>query len=311
MTAKKRIGLALGSGAARGWGHIGVIRALVRSGIRPDIVCGSSMGALIGAAYAAGTMDGLAGWAGRLSNRQVLRLMDFSLTSGGLIEGGRLMEELDGFVADTSIESLPMAYAAVAADLDSGEEVWLQDGSLSQAVRASMALPGLFAPVRRQERWLMDGGLVNPVPVSLCRELGADVVIGVNLNCGVAGRRARFAGRETRLSLSLPENEFFQRISEGMAPLRERMLEWFPDDGDEGGKARSPSLFEVMAGSIDIMQDRITRQRLRDDSPELLIEPHLGHMGLMEFDRANEAMEEGEAAVEEALKGTDLKEITG
>lgn len=312
MKSSKRIGLALGSGAARGWGHIGVIRALVRSGIRPDIVCGSSMGALIGAAYAAGTLDGLADWADKLSNRQVLRLMDFSLTSGGLIEGGRLMEELDGFVADTSIESLPMAYAAVAADLDSGEEIWLKDGSLSQAVRASMALPGLFAPVRRQGRWLMDGGLVNPVPVSLCRDLGADVVIGVNLNCGVAGRRARFAGRETRLSLSLPENEFFQRISEGMAPLRERMLEWFPDDDNvDEDVARSPSLFEVMAGSIDIMQDRITRQRLREDPPRLLIEPHLGHMGLMEFDRANEAMEEGEVAVEEALKGSGLKEITG
>jgi len=213
MSKAKRIGLALGSGAARGWGHIGVIRALERRGIRPDVVCGSSMGALIGAALVGGKLDGLAGWAAELTNRQVLRLMDFSLSSGGLIQGGRLMDELAGFVRDAPIESLPMAYAAVATDLDSGRELWLREGSLSTAVRASMALPGLFAPVHHQGCWLVDGGLVDPVPVSTCRALGADVVIGVNLNGTVAGRKARFAGRETRLSLSLPENEFFHRIS--------------------------------------------------------------------------------------------------
>jgi len=298
MGDAKRIGLALGSGSARGWGHIGVIRALARHGIRPHIVCGCSMGALIGAAYAARTLDGLGQWAEKLTNRQVLRLMDFSLSSGGLIQGGRLMDELAGFVADVPIESLPITYAAVATDLDSGKEIWLKDGSLVQAVRASTALPGLFAPVCREGRWLVDGGLVNPVPVSLCREMGADVVIGVNLNSGVAGTKARFAGRETRLSLNLPENEFFQRISEGLAPLRERVQAWLPDDDGP----RRPNLFEVMTGSIDIMQDRLTRNRLAEGPPEVLIEPHLGHMGLMEFDRANEAMDEGEAAVEDAFK---------
>ncbi|HCS13918.1 MAG TPA: patatin [Zetaproteobacteria bacterium] len=304
MGESTRIGLALGSGAARGWGHIGVIRALARHGIRPHIVCGCSMGALIGAAYAARNLDGLAQWAAKLSNRQVLRLMDFSLSSGGLIQGERLMDELASFVADESIESLAIPFAAVATDLDSGAEICMAEGSLSQAVRASTALPGLFAPVCRDGVWLVDGGLVNPVPVSVCRELGADVVIGVNLNTGIAGTRARFAGRETRLSLSLPENEFFQRISEGLAPFRERMQEWLPDE-DDG--PRRPGLFEVVAGSIDIMQDRITQQRLREDKPDVLIEPHLGHMGIMEFDRAGEAMEEGEAAVEALAKAGGLK----
>jgi len=294
MSEKKRIGLALGSGAARGWGHIGVIRALAGLGIRPHIVCGSSMGALIGAALAGDHLGELADWAAKLTNRQVLRLMDFSLSSGGLIQGSRLMDELAAFVPEVPIESLPMTYAAVAADLDSGHELWLRDGALQLAVRASMALPGLFAPVCREGRWLVDGGLVNPVPVSTCRALGADVVIGVNLNGELAGRKARFAGRETRLSLSLPENEFFQRISEGLAPLRERVQAWLPDDDGP----RRPNLFEVMAGSIDIMQDRLTHNRLAEDPPEVLIEPRLGHMGLMEFDRAVEAMEEGEAAVE-------------
>jgi len=252
------------------------------------------MGALIGAALAGDHLGELADWAAKLTNRQVLRLMDFSLSSGGLIQGSRLMDELAAFVPEVPIESLPMTYAAVAADLDSGHELWLRDGALQLAVRASMALPGLFAPVCREGRWLVDGGLVNPVPVSTCRALGADVVIGVNLNGELAGRKARFAGRETRLSLSLPENEFFQRISEGLAPLRERVQAWLPDDDGP----RRPNLFEVMAGSIDIMQDRLTHNRLAEDPPEVLIEPRLGHMGLMEFDRAVEAMEEGEAAVE-------------
>ncbi len=303
----KRIGLALGSGAARGWGHIGVIRALEQRGIRPHIVCGSSMGAMIGAALACGHLDGLAAWAAKLTNRQVLRLMDFSLSSGGLIEGGRLMEELAVFVADVPIESLPLTYAAVAADLDSGQEFCLSDGALPLAVRASMALPGLFAPVRYDGHWLVDGGLVNPVPVSICRSLGADMVIGVNLNGEVAGRKARFAGRETRLSLSLPENELFQRISEGLAPFRERMQAWLPDEEDE---LRRPNLFEVVAGSIDIMQDILTRNRLAEDAPDVLIEPRLGHMGLMEFDRATEAMEEGVAAVEAAEQAGALKVLS-
>lgn len=299
MSEGKKIGLALGSGAARGWGHIGVIRALSRRGIRPHVVCGSSMGALIGAAFVSGKLDGLAEWAGKLTNRQILRLMDFSLSYGGLIQGGRLMDELAAFVADVPIESLPLAYAAVATDLDSGKELWLREGSLSQAVRASMALPGLFAPVHHNGSWLVDGGLVNPVPVSTCRALGADVVIGVNLNGTVTGRKARFEGRETRLSLSLPENEFFGRISKELAPLKERVRSWLPDDDEP----RRPNLFEAIAGSIDIMQDGITRNRLAEDAPDVLIEPRLGHMGLMEFDRAVEAVEEGEAAVESAELG--------
>jgi len=308
MSKAKRIGLALGSGAARGWGHIGVIRALEQRGIRPDVVCGSSMGSMIGASLACGQLDGLAEWAAKLTNRQVLRLMDFSLSSGGLIQGGRLMEELAAFVADVSIESLPMAYAAVAADLDSGKEMSLCDGPLPLAVRASMALPGLFAPVCRDGRWLVDGGLVNPVPVSICRALGADVVIGVNLNGEPSDRKARFAERESRLSLNLPESEFFQRISEELAPLRERMQAWLPENGLLAESApRRPNMFEVIVGSIDIMQDILTRNRLADNPPDVLIEPRLGHMGLMEFDRATEAMAEGEAAVEAADKAGVLK----
>jgi len=223
-----------------------------------------------------------------------------------------LMQELDSFVSDVPIESLPMAYAAVAADLDSGQELCLRNGSLPLAVRASMALPGLFAPVCRDHRWLVDGGLVNPVPVSICRELGAEVVIGINLNGEPAGRKARFAGRETRLSLNLPESEFFQRITQELAPLKERVQAWLPENGLLSDNApRRPNLFEVVVGSIDIMQDILTRNRLSRNPPDVLIEPHLGHMGLMEFDRATEAMEEGESAVEAADKAGALRILEG
>jgi NTE family protein len=270
------------------------------------------MGALIGAALACGQLGGLTDWATTLTNRQVLRLMDFSLASGGLIQGGRLMDELASFVPDVSIESLPVAYAAVAADLDNGQELCLSDGKLPLAVRASMALPGLFAPVCRDDRWLVDGGLVNPVPVSACRSLGAELVIAVNLNGEPSDRKSRFADRESRLSLNLPENEFFQRISEELAPLRERVQAWLPENGlMEESAPRRPNMFEVIVGSIDIMQDILTRNRLAGDAPDVLIEPRLGHMGLMEFDCASEAMEEGEAAVEAAEQAGALQALSG
>jgi len=297
MNKKHTIGLALGSGSARGWSHIGVIRALAERGIRPDIVCGCSMGALVGAAYACGHLDGLEAWARQLTTKEILRLMDFSLRSGGLIQGEKLMASLSQHIDDVDIASLPLPFGAVAVDLDAGREYWFRRGPLPDAVRASIALPGVFAPVLCDGRWMVDGGLVNPVPVSMCRAMGADLVIAVNLNGELAGRHARFAGRETRLSLALPENEFFRKISEGLTPLKERVQSILPENNS---KKRTPNLFEVTVGSIDIMQDRITRSRLAGDPPEVLISPRLGHMGLLEFERAGEAIEEGMAAVETA-----------
>lgn len=297
MKKKHTIGLALGSGSARGWSHIGVIRALADRGIRPDIVCGCSMGALVGAAYACDHLDGLEAWARQLTTKEILRLIDFSLRSGGLIQGEKLMASLSQYIDDVSIESLSLPFGAVAADLDAGREHWFREGRLPDAVRASIALPGVFTPALCDGRWMVDGGLVNPVPVSMCRAMGAYLVIAVNLNVELAGRHARFAGRETRLSLALPENEFFRKISEGLAPLKERVQSILPENNS---RKRTPNLFEVTVGSIDIMQDRITRSRLAGDPPEVLLSPRLGHMGLLEFERAEEAIEEGMAAVETA-----------
>ena len=208
MTAHKRkVGLALGSGSARGWGHIGAIRAMHEQGIRADIICGSSIGALVGAALASHHLDELEQWVLELSLRDMIKLMDFNLRSGGLIEGERLLESFCRYVDDVPIQQLDTAFGAVATDLESGHECWLQQGSLLDAVRASIALPGLFSPFYHQQRWLVDGGLVNPLPVSMCRTMGADIIIAVNLNSDLVGNHARAAGRETRLALAMPENE--------------------------------------------------------------------------------------------------------
>lgn len=184
---KPRIGLALGAGSARGWAHIGVIRALEEAGIRADFVAGTSIGALVGAAYAAGELDRLEEWVRKLRVRDVVGLMDVSL-HGGLIKGERLFESARRDFADPPIEGLRTPFAATATTLHGGEEIWLRSGSALDAVRASISVPGLFPPVSRDGVLLVDGGLANPVPVSLVRAMGADVIIAVELGSGVLGR---------------------------------------------------------------------------------------------------------------------------
>src|SRR5271165_3902935 len=184
---QRRLGLALGSGSARGWAHIGVIRALEQAGIRPDVVCGTSVGAFVGAAYAAGELNRLEQWALGLKISEMVGMMDVSLRSG-LFKGHRLMEFLRRHYVDRPIEALPIAFGAVATALATGAEIWLRRGSTLDAVRASIALPGLFAPVLHDGMVLVDGGLVNPVPVSLARAMGADVVIAVDLGSDILGR---------------------------------------------------------------------------------------------------------------------------
>ncbi|NIA27293.1 MAG: patatin, partial [Desulfobulbaceae bacterium] len=190
-TASPAIGLALGSGASRGWSHIGVIKALLREGIEPDIVCGTSVGAIIGGSYVAGNLEKLEGWVLGSTRTDVLRFFDINLSQSGFVDTERLSWFLHGYVAagDQRIEDMPKKYAAVSTNLDTGREVWFTEGRLADAVRASMALPGLFPAVRNDHRWLVDGGLVNPVPVAVCRALGADIVIAVNLNSGIIDKR--------------------------------------------------------------------------------------------------------------------------
>ncbi len=299
-TNGRHVGLALGSGAARGWAHIGVLRELLAAGIQPHVVCGSSIGALVGAAYVNESMDALEDWVRGLTRRDVVHYMDIELFGrGGLATMERLFELLRLLLGDAQIEQLPKPYAAVATELKSGREVWLEEGSLLDAVRASAALPGLFTPVRYGEQWLVDGGLVNPVPVSVCRALGADLVIAVDLNTGLVGRRVADKDRMTEGEDALPFTVFGGLAGQITAGLRRGT------DSLIGQLRRThpemPHLFEVMAGSLNIMQDRITRSRMAGDPPDILLTPRLRHLALLEFDRAEEAIEEGKHSVARVL----------
>jgi NTE family protein len=270
-----RIGIALGSGSARGWAHIGVLKALGELGIRPSIICGCSIGALVGAAAACQKLAPLESWVRSLRKWDIVRLLDLRLGSG-LIEGNDLMAALDHLFAGQQIEHLPINYAAVATDLASGREIWLRSGPLTTAVRASIALPGLFSPLRHQERWLIDGGVTNPVPVSLCRAMGADRIIAVNLNSDIVGKHLR--PRQTQ------QNPRIQQILDRLHL--------------NNNPASDPGMFEVMASAINIMQLHITRSRMAGEPPDIIIAPRLAQIPLLDFDRARETISEGIAAVE-------------
>lgn len=286
FTHRPRIGLALGSGAARGWAHVGVIRALEQAGVRPDLVCGTSIGALVGAAYAAGELDRFEQWLLGLGIADVLSFMDVHL-NGGMIKGERLMDFFRRTFIDRPVEDLALPFGAVATALHSGAEIWLRKGSTIDAVRASIALPALFTPVLREGRILVDGGLVNPVPVSLARAMGADVVIAVDLSSDILGRHLQEEEQETA------DGE----ISEWVRKLQENFSILMPAARADDAP-RPPSMLDVVASSINIMQVRISRSRMAGDPPDLIVTPRLSHLGLLDFHRTREAIEEGKRAVE-------------
>ncbi len=294
FTNQIKIGLALGSGSARGWSHIGVIEALQAHGIEPDIICGCSIGALVGASYAANKITALEDWVRSLSLLETARFASLDTSLNGVINKDRLQNVLRQFIADDSfsIADLQRPFASVATDLSSGREVWFTEGSLLDAVWASISLPGLFPPVRHKNRWLVDGGLVNPVPVSVCRALGADFVIAVNLNGDLVGRHIDKpvskdgAERPAHWSDKIPWS-----IGDTLRPNANA------DEDDE----KVPRVFETIAGSINIIQDRITRSRMVGEPPDILITPELADIGLLEFYRAAECIDEGKESVHRAL----------
>jgi NTE family protein len=287
----QRLAVALGSGVARGWAHIGVLRGLERAGVKPAFICGTSIGALIGGVYLAGRLDELELWARQLNRFRVSRLFDFQLGRGGLIAGQRFLQILHPDLAEQRIEDLPAQFAGVSTELGTGHEVWLQKGNLLAAMRASYALPGLFPPVRIDGRWLLDGALVNPVPVSVCRALGARVVAAVNLNADAFGSPTVDEDDEIGLGTTPQGAAHALAALPGTAIVRQLFSR----------RSEEPSLFAVMASSLNIVQDRLTRSRLAGDPPDVTIAPKVGHIGLMEFERAGESISAGEQAVEQAL----------
>ena len=298
-----KIGLALGSGSARGWAHIGVIRSLQAEGIPIGLVCGASIGALVAGAYAADFLDPMDQWVRELTWADILGFMDVTLPRSGLIEGGKIINYFRENMSDSNIEDLPIPFAAVATDLKTGKEIWLQKGSMMDAIRASMSFPGILTPSQQNNQWLVDGGLVNPVPVSLCRAMGADVVIAVNLNSDIMGkpRFTRLSGQPPADVLASEDLTLPRKLAAFFnGKLRRTNLSIFKRFG-LSAPDRGPSLFEVLAMSISIMQDRITKQRLAGEPPDVLVSPRLNHIGLLEFNRAVDAIEEGRRAMDRMM----------
>lgn len=274
------LGIALGGGAARGWSHIAILRELELMQIRPSMVAGTSIGALVGAAYSLGKLDELQAWVRGMRWQDVAGYFDIRL-SGGLIAGERVMEALEGMVGDADFKDCRIPFAAVATDLETGQERWLREGRVLDAVRASIALPILFSPVRHDSTWLVDGGLVNPVPVSLCRAMGAHRIIAVDL-LGDALERSPH-----EVSAPVASNALVERA-------RKAMTDWLGRDNGED----MPSILDVMSRSINIMALRITRSRMAGDPPDVLLMPRMPQISLMDFHRAEEAMRAGQQAVE-------------
>jgi NTE family protein len=299
------IGLALGGGAARGFAHIGVLRTLIAHGITPNVVVGTSIGAVVGGAFAAGHLDTLEEWARGLQLRNILGYLDIRLNGSGLIGGDRLAAQLEASLGPTLIEGMPIKFASVATEVRTGHEIWLTHGRMVDAMRASYALPGIFQPVLIGDRWLVDGALVNPVPVSVARAMGAEIVIAANLSSDIFTQSTTIYAHGAPVdppatpSEDAPPKRRFVRF---FSPERTVKREFF------GGGGR-PGISSVMVDAFNIMQDRITRARLAGDPPDLLINPRVGQIGWFDFHRASDlidagvrAAERGIASIEEAIK---------
>lgn len=294
--ASPGIGLALGSGMARGFAHIGVLKVLAKHGIYPGIVAGTSIGALVGGAYLAGKLDVLEDWVLSLNRFKIFSYLDFRVRSAGLIGGEKLIKILKEHFDDIKIEDLPHPFVAIASDLATGHEVWLRKGNFIDAMRASFALPGVFPPVERSHRFLVDGALVNPVPVSVCQALGSRLTIAVDLNADLMGKTIKpgqayqtVAGFDIFNDQDVPreDQKIFKSSSIGRRLFRR--------------EENSPSLFGVMVSALGIIQDRLTRSRLAGDPPDVHIKPQIGHIGMLEFEKADELVRLGEEAAERAM----------
>lgn len=296
---RPKIGLALGSGGARGWCHIGAIRELDRIGIRPAVVAGCSMGAIVAAAHAGGRLDALEDWARSLTATSVLGYIDMRLSGGGIVEGQEVARLLTDLGLPDRIEDLDLPFATVATDLATGEEVWFTEGDLATAVRASLSLPGVFSPYPHADRWLLDGALCNPVPVSLATRIGAEQVIAIDPNA-TGGRPvwpAQIAQSDSQTLMA--------RIAQ-FEMLPEKLRDWMAADAEpEESLPRPPTYLEVVNTTLDIMQIKILEERLRSDPPDVFLEADLKHVGILELNRAEEAIDHGRDLVraqEDALR---------
>lgn len=313
QNGQPELGLALGGGMARGFAHIGVLRVLNQHGIYPSLIAGTSIGAVVGACYLAGKLDELEKWACSLNRFKIFSYLDLRVRSAGLVGGKRVRETLAPHFEDMTFEDLPHKLICIATDLASGHEIWLRKGNLMDAMFASFALPGVFPPVERDKRFLVDGALVNPCPISPCQALGSRMTIAVDLNADLIGKATKpgssyqtVTGFDVFNTKDVPseEQKSFQN------PLSRRLFR---------REENNPSLFGVMVSALGILQDRLTRSRLAGEPPDIHIKPVIGHVGLLEFERADELIAAGEEAALKLIPEikaamhvllTDQKEVT-
>ncbi|HZH27467.1 MAG TPA: patatin-like phospholipase family protein [Azospirillaceae bacterium] len=294
-----KIGLVLGSGAARGWAHVGVLQVLQEAGIEPDIVCGTSVGALVGGAWLTGQLDPLQAWAKSIGLFGVLSLLDVTFSKGGLVTVEKAFERFRNEVTDVPMEQLRKPFGVVATELATGREVWIREGPMLHGIHASVAIPGLIPSVLHEGRWLVDGALVNPVPVSLARAMGADLVIAVNLNGDMPGL-PRLTRHAQPRRIQVPENplaQFGLRLGETTRALAQQFVK---------PKSPVPNVVEALAGAVDIMQDRITRSRLAGEPADVVIAPPIGHVGMLDFDQSEELIRLGRDAALAMRPAIDL-----
>ena len=285
--ARPRIGVALGAGVARGWAHIGALRELIDIGITPDVVVGASVGAVVGGCYASGRLDALEDFARSLTKRSVFNLIDVSFRGGGLMGGDKLRARLESSMGQQRIENLPLRFVAVATEMRTGHEVWLKAGPIVNALRASYALPGIFEPVKIGGRWLIDGAIVNPVPVNVARAFGADWVLAL----GIGGEGSNGA---THLEIADQDDE------PAPAPEAHSGRLWWLRRGAVRAEGAPPNVASVMVDTFNITQDRIMRSRLAGDPPDHMIMMKPKSIGLFEFHRAAELIELGRLSVRKA-----------
>ncbi len=290
------IGLALGGGIARGFAHIGVLKTLEKYGIRPTVIAGTSIGALVGACYLTGKMDELESWARSLNRFKILSYLDVRVRSAGLVGGRKLNALLLQNFGAMQVEDLPHDFTAIAADLATGHEVWLKQGVLVDAIRASFALPGIFPPVQIGNRNLVDGALVNPCPISVCQAHGALMTIAVDLHADMIGKATKpgnnyqtVAGFDIFNEQDVPAEKQEPFLSD---PMSVKLFQ---------REQKGPSLFGVMVSALGIMQDRLTRSRLAGDPPDIHIKPQIGHIGMLEFEKAADLIRLGSEAAERMM----------
>jgi NTE family protein len=302
----KRVGLALGSGGARGWAHIGVIRALQEAGIGIDLLSGASIGALVGAIHCAGELDELEDFVRELSWRDMLSYFDMVFPVSGLLDGNRVYDLLSDHIRGMTIEDSPIPFCCVATDLIRGREVQLRSGAMVDAVRASISVPGIFTPFSHGDRFLGDGGIVNPVPVDVVRAMGAEVVIAVNLNRNhdTGAAEEEEAGDESPArtpseTSRVRRQSFLRRLQERYESVQEALQDkvqlWFPEE-DPG-----PNIFDVIGTSLNVMEQQVTRSRLAAHAPDLLVEPALSDIAIFDFHRAGRIIRQGHRAMKQQL----------